>query len=300
MALRIALDADQRLGEAGCIDGTGTLTLGGSTEVAGFDALIQGFTLGDQILLSGVTGFSDSLDVTGKTLTVFSNGTSIGAMDFSTAVTPLELAQVQCFAAGTLIETVEGPVAVEALAVGDEVVTLLGGCGRIVWVGSRTVDCARHPRPETVWPVRIAAGAFGENVPARDLFVSPDHAIYFDGVLIPAKYLIYGTTIRQEPRRHVVYHHIELPGHDVVLANGLPAESYLDTGDRSKFANGGGPIAMHPDFSTRMWDAMGCAPLVVTGPALASVRARLAGRAVQLAVDETDRQRVATTGSHAA
>jgi len=49
----------------------------------------------------------------------------------------------------------------------------------------------------------------------------------------------------------VTYYHVELDDHDLLLAEGLPVESYLDTGDRSNFENGGGPIALHPDFSTR-------------------------------------------------
>lgn len=96
-----------------------------------------------------------------------------------------------------------------------------------------------------------------------------------------------------------MYQHFELAEHDVVLAEGLPAETYLDTGDRAKFA-GAPVIALYPDFSVRMLGAMGCAPLVVTRPALATVRARFARRTAQLAVRETDRQRVAATGSSAA
>jgi hypothetical protein len=122
-----------------------------------------------------------------------------------------------------------------------------------------------------VWPVRIAAGAFGAGMPERDLFVSPDHAVFVDNVLIPAKYLLNGTTICQVQRRRVVYHHIELAEHDVVLAEGLPAETYLDTGDRAKFS-GGQVIALFPDFSARVLEAMGCAPVIVTGPRLAAVR----------------------------
>jgi hypothetical protein len=70
----------------------------------------------------------------------------------------------------------------------------------------------------------------------------------------------------------VTYYHVKLPRHAVILAEGLPAESYLDAGDRSNFANGGGPIALYPDFSSRIWDAEGCAPLVVTGPQLDAAR----------------------------
>ena len=97
-------------------------------------------------------------------------------------------------------------------------------------------------------------------------------------MLIPAKHLLNGTTIRQLPRRHVVYHHVELAEHDVVLAEGLPAETYLDTGDRAKF-NGSAAIRLFPDFapaSARLWEINGVAPLVVTGPRLDAVRQALA------------------------
>jgi hypothetical protein len=252
-------------------------------QAGGFQATIWGYEAGDQILFDNLAVTSDQI-VNGNTLELLgAGGVDLGSLKFLSQFgnAPLDApdmaaaaAQMACFAAGTLIETVDGKRAVETLAVGDEVVTLLGGPGRIVWVGSRAVDCARHPRPEAVWPVRIAAGAFGENVPARDLFVSPDHAVYVDNVLIPAKHLLNGTTIRQVPRRRVVYHHVELAEHNVVLAEGLPAETYLDTGDRAKFS-GTEVITLHPDFSVRVLEAMGCAPVVVTGPQLAAVRKRI-------------------------
>ena len=89
------------------------------------------------------------------------------------------------------------------------------------------------------------------------------------------RYLINGTTVRQTPVDEVSYHHVELPRHAVLLAEGMFAESYLDTGGRGNFANGGEPVALHPDFTFRTWDAEGCAPLVVTGPLLQSARERL-------------------------
>ncbi len=156
-------------------------------QAGGFQAAIWGYQAGDQILFDNLTVTSDRI-VNNNTLELFGFGnTDLGSLTFMTkagnaplgaAAMAAAAAQMACFAAGTLIETVDGQRAVETLAVGDEVVTLLGGSGRIVWVGSRAVDCARHPRPETVWPVRIAAGAFAANVPARDLFVSPDHAVF--------------------------------------------------------------------------------------------------------------------------
>jgi hypothetical protein len=188
---------------------------------------------------------------------------------------------VVCFAAGTRIATRSGEIAVEDLRIGDVVQTALGETtAPIVWIGHRHVDCAHHPRPRQVWPVRVVAGAFGPRQPHDDLFLSPDHAIHVDDVLIPVKYLVNGSSIRQVPRDEVTYYHVELPAHSVLLAEGLPVESYLDTGDRSNFVNGGGPIALYPDFASRVWDAAGCAPLVVTGLEFDAVRRRINAMAV--------------------
>ena len=70
----------------------------------------------------------------------------------------------------------------------------------------------------------------------------------------------------------MTYYHVELPRHDVLLAEGLPTESYLDSGDRGNFANGGRPLALHPDFASRAWEADACAPLLVTGLQLDAAR----------------------------
>ena len=98
-------------------------------------------------------------------------------------------------------------------------------------------------------------------------------------MLIPVKYLINHTTIAQIPRAHVTYYHVELPRHAVMLAEGLKVESYLDTGDRRRFANGGTAASPHPDFSARIWEMEGCADLVRSGPILRVVRQALADRA---------------------
>jgi hypothetical protein len=180
---------------------------------------------------------------------------------------------------GTKIITAEGPVAVESLAIGDMVALSAGGAGRISWIGQRSIDCRRHPNPGVVWPVRVVASAFGPGLPVRDLYLSPDHAIFVNDVLVPVKYLMNDTSIAQVKLDRVQYFHLELERHEVILAEGLPVESYLDTGDRCNFENGGGPIALHPEFSAHRWDtahiweALGCAPLIVTGPELAAVRA---------------------------
>jgi hypothetical protein len=152
----------------------------------------------------------------------------------------------------------------------------------VVWLGHRRVACQRHPRPWDVMPVRILSGAFGRGVPGRDVWLSPDHAIHVAGVLIPARYLVNGATIVQEPRDEITYWHVELPEHDVLLADGLPVESYLDTGNRGAFAESETPVHLHPDFALSIWQAKSCAPLVRDGATLVAVRRRLRRRAQAL------------------
>lgn len=184
------------------------------------------------------------------------------------------------FASGTLIATATGEVEVSALAAGDLLPCLVSGrMQTVVWVGHRRVNCRAHPRPVTVWPVRVAAHAFGHGEPRRDLLLSPDHAVYVYGVLIPIRCLINGTTIAQVPVDSIVYHHVELPAHDVLLAGGLAVESWPDTGDRRVFSNGGAAIALHPDLAVPVWQDGLCAPLVTAGPLLRRVRTRVRGGA---------------------
>ncbi len=139
---------------------------------------------------------------------------------------------VTCFAAGTRIATPSGAVAVEDLAEGDLVCTLSGAAQPVTWIGQRHFDCASHPQPGRVTPVQIEAGAFGPGLPARDLLLSPEHALFLCGALVPVHCLVNGTTICQAPVAAVTYFHLELARHDAVFAEGLPAETYLDTGSR--------------------------------------------------------------------
>jgi microcystin-dependent protein len=211
-------------------------------------------------------------------LTSFSVGGLYGsaATTLTVAELPAHTHTLPCFAEGTRIATESGPVAVERLMPGDGVLTANGSRrGVVQWLGHRSIDCTRHPNPRDVWPVRVRAGAFGNHQPQRDLFLSPDHGLFVDEVLIPVKYLLNDMSIVQVPVDQVTYYHVELLEHSILLAEGLPAESYLDTGDRTNFANGDGPVALHADFSSRVWEAEGCAPLVVTGETVDRVRQRL-------------------------
>ena len=115
------------------------------------------------------------------------NSLSLGGTD-------IFLSDVVCFAAGTHIQTPAGERDVETLAVGDLVLTSEGEERPVAWIGRQTVSRV-FGDPLRVLPIRIEAGALGENLPARDLLVTPDHALLLGGVLIQAGALVNGTTI---------------------------------------------------------------------------------------------------------
>jgi hypothetical protein len=215
---------------------------------------------------SGQTEFFDTVISSGGILYSASNALVFQTTNNGGQVLPL------CFAMGTQLQTGRGMIAVEELLVGEKVAAHFAGTAPIVWIGKRTIDCRRHARPEGVHPVRVRAGAFGEGVPFRDVFLSPDHAVFAGDVLVPVRELINGTSIAQVPVDEVTYYHVELRHHDVVFAEGLPAESYLDTGNRTNFQGEAGVIKLHPEFTALAWDALGCAPLVLAGPELEAVK----------------------------
>jgi collagen type I/II/III/V/XI/XXIV/XXVII alpha len=191
-------------------------------------------------------------------------------------------AELPCFVAGTRIATPHGDVPVESLNIGDTVKLAGGGNAAVLWLGHRRVRCTRHTRPRDVWPVRVRAGAFAAHKPGRDLWLSPDHAVFIAGVLVPIRHLLNGASIAQIPLPTVAYHHVELAHHDVLLAESLPCESFLDAGNRAAFANGTAWTELYPDFCQRRHDAEGCAPRLLAGPRLAHIRRALSLRAASL------------------
>jgi hypothetical protein len=143
-----------------------------------------------------------------------------------------------CFMPGTRILTPEGETAVEALKAGDLVTTADGEATPIRWMGRQTVS-RLFADPLRVLPIRITQGALGENMPSRDLLVSPDHALLVDGVLIQAGALVNGASIVREtnvPERFT-YYHVELADHSLILAENTPAETFIDNIDRMAFDN---------------------------------------------------------------
>lgn len=155
--------------------------------------MIYNFSAGDEIILPGVSIASSSFEASSHVLTLFGpSHVEVGTLQFGSSVTDGSDISVNgvtpCFVAGTRIATERGEVAVEDLRVGDLVRVLLeSDAESVVWTGRRMVDCARQPEPHKVRPVRVSAHAFGEGRPCRDLWLSPDHALYVDGVLIPVK-----------------------------------------------------------------------------------------------------------------
>ena len=208
------------------------------------------------------------------TLTDVSSAGGPGVGDASTTVTDSD---PPCYCRGTRIATERGEIAVEALVVGDRVLTETGTKRPIQWLGYRSVDCLRHPDPSSVWPICVRAGAFGDDRPSRDLWLSPFHSVAVDGVLMQIQALQNGRSIFQQQRSSVEYWHVELDAHDILLADGMPAESYLDQGNRSAFVNGGAFVDAHPDFKPRHWSQT-CLPLVLEGTAVVRTRQALLTR----------------------
>jgi Ca2+-binding RTX toxin-like protein len=190
---------------------------------------------------------SDRLDLTAFTdyqLSQVGNDTIVtyaGGQITLAGVSPEGLADaidIACVTRGTLIRTPAGEVPVESLSIGDEVITAEGQSRPVKWIGRRSYTQAfvrLHPK---VAPIRITRGALTDGAPALDLLVSSEHAIYVDDVLVPAKLLVNGDTIRAVmDLESVEYFHVELETPDVLWTNGARTESYVNHGNRRMFAN---------------------------------------------------------------
>jgi len=158
-----------------------------------------------------------------------------------------------CFAPGTRINTPTGTCDVERLSIGDLVVTQAGPAVPVKWIGRQTVFTAFGPA-ERLLPVRVWAGALGDGLPERDLVLTADHALLIDGLLINAVALVNGSSIDYVPlselgESYTVYH-IETEDHDIILAEGTPAETFIDYVGRQAFDNYAEYVALYGEDRT--------------------------------------------------
>jgi hypothetical protein len=162
---------------------------------------------------------------TSVVLEVHLHGSATHGLTDTYALAFAPLSTVACFRAGAGILTLRGEVRIERLRPTDHVVTS-GRLAPVRFIG--------HSRAHAA-PVRIRPHAFGAGRPHRALHLSPDHAIAIGGALVPVRHLVNGATITYAPVQRSTYRHVGLDRHAVILANGLPVESYLDTGNRAAF-----------------------------------------------------------------
>src|SRR3984957_7394283 len=138
-----------------------------------------------------------------------------------------------CFLKGTKIQTAEGERKVEDVKIGELLPTRFGGLRPVQWIGRHPIRRGDPTRPwvKDALPVRIARSALAPDVPHTDLYVTRGHSLLIDGVLVPAEVLINGTTItRYQAREYdeLEFLHIKLESHDVIYAEGAPAETLLN------------------------------------------------------------------------
>jgi Hint domain len=253
------------------------------------DASITGFG-GSNVIDIGTLPFSSdyTTSFSGTTLTIengdtpvftfrdINNPGALGLQDNGAGGTELI-----CFAAGTRIATPSGEIPVEFLAVGGTVVTLSGEPRPITWIGKGTVLAPRDRRNAAIHVI-VRRDALADGVPHCDLHVTKGHSFYLDDVLVPAEFLVNHRSIVWDDRaREVTIYHIELASHDVLLANGAPAESYRDDGNRWLFqnANTGWDQPPKPPY----------APVLTGGPVVDAIWRRLLDRSgLRLNLPTTD------------
>ncbi len=265
------------------IAGTGTgfagVTIAGFNTHDAFDLTDIAFTAGDTATVDGTTDVLTIKDSGGATLDTLQLSGNFSAeffhlADDGTGGMVITEDGTPCYCPGTMILTPGGEVVVEALRIGDLVTVLSGAARPIKWIGHRCYSGRFAQANTEILPIRIEAGALEPGIPHRDLYVSPLHALYLDGILVPAWVLVNGKTIeRMGFAERVEYLHIELDTHDVILAEGVPAETFLDEDNRGMFHNAAEFRALYPNGPQGR--AQYCAPRLEDGEAVEKILNRL-------------------------
>ncbi|PYD76815.1 hypothetical protein CFR71_00115 [Novacetimonas pomaceti] len=190
-----------------------------------------------------------------------------------------------CFLENSMIETPSGERAVQDLRIGDEIIAYAGDhrqARRVIWAG-RKHETVRPglPDDEAGYPVRILRDAIAEGVPYKDMLITAEHCLFFDGGFVPARMLVNNRSVFYD--RSITsyeYYHIETEEHSVIRADGMLTESYLDTGNRASFRQSGNIVSIG-GRPVRSWAKDAAAPLTVSREVVEPLFRRIEGRAAE-------------------
>ena len=259
----------------------GTFIIDKSSQTSDAVAItVKNYTYGDTIKIgsSGSGTLTTSYDSSNHTLTVLNSSgkevvkfTNFTDSNYSSNPISAEYSDgflvINCFLPGSLISTPYGTKAVEELSVGDEIIAYVDGVAtprRVTWTGQAHCNVRSHlPDDEAGYPVRILKDAISDGVPFKDMLITAEHCLFFDGKFVPARMLVNGRSIFFDKSvTSYDYYHIETEAHSVIMADGMLTESYLDTGNRNTFSQKGNVVSIGSSRNLSWDDAS--APLTVS------------------------------------
>ena len=248
-------------------------TQGNSITLPSYDfsgnVIIKGLSPADRLSITYGTISSVTDIASGEIAVTLSSGTVI---DIYTAINPstgtyftassftYSGSDLTCFLSGSMIETSDGLVAVEELTIGSEIITFNNGIEilrRVTWAGHAHCTVRPYlPLDQAGYPVRILKDAVSDGVPFKDMLITAEHCLFFDGKFVPARMLVNGRSIFYDTSiTSYDYYHIETEEHSVIMADGMLTESYLDTGNRSAFRQAGEVVSLTPSRNLSWEDA---------------------------------------------
>ena len=212
------------------------------------------------------------------TLTVVGEGLSAGFHITPDGSSGFDIT-VACFLPQTRVLTDRGEVASGDVAIGDRLVTVSGEAKPVKWIGRRSYSASMAASAPNVAPVLVREGALAEGLPTRDLYLSPCHALFLDGVLIEAGHLVNDVSILRVPvEDRVDYVNFEFETHEIIVVEGVPAETGAGRDNRAIYDNGADYASLYPLESTSRVIPY-CAPRLDCGFQVEAVRAMIDARA---------------------
>ncbi|ASC07228.1 Hint domain-containing protein [Acetobacter pasteurianus] len=232
-----------------------------STAISGDDLLIQSTVDGKTTTVVTIKGYatSSAANVEPAPTVTYSDGYILFGEQSDTGA---------CFLAGSMVRTPQGSVAVENIQAGTDIFVYdwksnTETTQQVTWAGQAfTVVNSSLPDDEAGYPVRILKDALADGTPYKDMLVTAEHCLFFNGRFVPARMLVNGASIFYDKSiTSYPYYHVETAEHAVISVDGVLTESYLDTGNRRSFRQNSKVVQLHS--KTRTWEEDAAAPLGV-------------------------------------